>query len=400
MLVSGTTIGASVEQCFNIDPNGCADDNGGGGFCYEPYATVWYKFTTNASGGNVTAKFTNLVKNTDPLLGQELQVVMVLSDVPCEGGNYSYASQCINNGVTDFLLTSAFPLDPNTTYYIQVNGSGEIGITQPAEITFDLMLSGDGIGQQPLSVNISADDVVLCQNDRVPVYFEFNNCSGNRTFNWYFNGELFGDEPVFQTSSLEESGYLFLEASCGTLGCPNPSSSDSIFFDVTPIKVNAGPDILIGIDGATIIEGSGIGDPSWDPTTNLVGENTFTPTSSANDETTYTLTVINGDCELSDQMIVFLKSPINIPSGFTPNGDGNNDFWDIEFLEQYIDNQVIIYDRSGQVIYKTVGYNNGITSWDGTYKDNPVPASTYFYFIDLRDGKENSIFKGPVTVIR
>ncbi len=401
ILLSGTTIGATTEECFNTNPNGCADDNGGNGLCYVPAATVWYKFTTNSTGGNVMVDFTNLNINPDPTMGRKLEAVIIQSDVPCEGGNYSYVSLCFNNGLADFSMTNTSVLTPNTTYYIQVNGSG-VGpnVTQPAQIDFDITISGSAVQVQPVSVSISAENTDLCQYDQVPVDFEITNCLGTPKTEWFFNGSLSGSDPVFQTSSLTESGYLYLQVSCGTEGCPNITNSDSILFNITQIEADAGEDKLIESNGAVMIEGSGVGIASWTPTDNLINSNTFTPTSSAEITTQYTLTVTNGDCELSDQMTVRLKDPIDIMTAFTPNNDGRNDFWDIKFLEQYPNNQVIVYDRSGQVVYKTVGYNNGSTAWDGTYKGRPVPPSTYFYFVDLRDGSKNSVFRGPVTIIR
>ncbi|MDX1350532.1 MAG: gliding motility-associated C-terminal domain-containing protein [Putridiphycobacter sp.] len=400
-IVEGNTAGATLEQCFTTNVNGCADDNGGNGFCFVPSATICYMFTTNSNGGNVTVNFTNLNINPDPAMGQKLHAVMLRSENPCEGGNYSYFSQCNNNGVAAFSLTSTTALAPNTTYYIQVNGSGVgPGVTQPAQITFDIMVSGPGVDVLPMQVDISAANLDICQYDQVPIDITFTNCSGNPKFEWYFNGELVGDLADFQTRTLTESGFLYLRATCGTEACPNIDASDSLFFNVSPVEADAGPDILIEVGETAEIVGSGIGTPTWTPSTTLNNSNTFTPSASPESTTTYFLTVENNGCQRTDEMTVIIKAPINIPNGFTPNDDNNNDIWEIEFINQYTDNQVVIYDRSGQVVFKTVGYNNGLNSWDGTYKGKPVPASTYFYFIDLRNGKENSVFRGPVTVIR
>jgi len=399
--VAGTTIGATVEQCFTSNPNGCADDNAGTDLCYVPAATVWYKFTTNAIGGKVNVDFTNLSINPDPSMGKKLHTVVIQSENPCEGLNYSYVSDCYNNGIVAFSIDSTDVLLPNTTYYIQVDGSGVgPGVTQPARINFDIMISGPAVEVLPVSVDIFADETVLCQYDQEPVGLTLTNCSGSPQFEWFYNGTLAGDSAFFQTSTLSESGYLYLKIRCGTEGCPNIDFSDSLFFDITPLAADAGPDVLLGIGESTNLEGSGIGSPVWSPAATLTDPNSYTTVAQPEETTIYFLTTTNGDCSISDDVIVSFKSVINIPSGFTPNGDNNNDYWEVEFLEQYQDNQVIIYDRSGQVVYKAVGYNNGVTAWDGTYNDKPVPASTYFYVIDLRNGSENSVFKGPVTIIR
>ncbi|MBL7899814.1 MAG: gliding motility-associated C-terminal domain-containing protein, partial [Crocinitomicaceae bacterium] len=55
-----------------------------------------------------------------------------------------------------------------------------------------------------------------------------------------------------------------------------------------------------------------------------------------------------------------------------------------------------------QVVFKQTGYEIDEDWWDGTLKNDhssPLPASTYFYVIDLVDG-DYDLFKGSVTIIR
>ena len=95
-----------------------------------------------------------------------------------------------------------------------------------------------------------------------------------------------------------------------------------------------------------------------------------------------------------------VKENIIVPSGFTPNGDNTNDIWEIQYISDYPNNIVKIYDRSGQLVFSTTGYTIVDNNWNGTYKDKELPTGTYFYVIDLRNGDSDSVFKGPVTVIR
>ncbi|MFD1553675.1 gliding motility-associated C-terminal domain-containing protein [Putridiphycobacter roseus] len=398
---AGTTVGATLENCFSTNPNGCADDNTP---CFTPRATVWYKFTTNANGGAVTVNFTNVVVNQVVNQGKALQAVIVESDVVCEGGNYNYFGACQNNGLTDFSIAPTGPLAPNKTYYIQVNGSavppGEIN---PAEVTFDISIAGAGVELLPIAVSIATKKTVICQREDVSVDVTTTNCFSNPMFEWYYNGILVSEELNFSTAILSESGFLYLKANCGATACPSVAFSDSIYFDVTPINADAGPDLLLQLGEAATINGSGTGVPTWTPVTGLNFDNTFTPSASPDVSTTYFLLVVNGLCSMTDEMNITIKSGIDIPEAFTPNGDFNNDVWEIGFIDQYLNNQVTIFDRSGQVVFSVVGYNNGNNVWDGTYKGNPVPASTYFYVIDLRDkatSNEENVYRGSVTVLR
>jgi len=78
---------------------------------------------------------------------------------------------------------------------------------------------------------------------------------------------------------------------------------------------------------------------------------------------------------------VTLSTAIEVNRGLTPNGDGINDVWFIENIENYPQAQVRVYNRWGVEVYAaTQGYNN---DWRGTYKNDILPAGSYYYIIDL-----------------
>ncbi len=78
--------------------------------------------------------------------------------------------------------------------------------------------------------------------------------------------------------------------------------------------------------------------------------------------------------------------------GISPNGDGMNDTWVIDNIEQYPENVVRIYNRWGVLIYEVQNYDNQERVWDGTSNQNAfadsdnTASSTYFYVIDLGEG--------------
>ncbi|MEA3446576.1 MAG: gliding motility-associated C-terminal domain-containing protein, partial [Bacteroidota bacterium] len=114
---------------------------------------------------------------------------------------------------------------------------------------------------------------------------------------------------------------------------------------------------------------------------------------------TYTITVsdVNG-CNLIYQEFIDYEYQecLFIPSAITPNGDGYNDVWQIRGIELFPDTYIEIYDRWGQVMFKS---NRGYTQkWDGTFDGKKLPIDTYFYVIELNDGSEPII--GPLTIVR
>jgi gliding motility-associated-like protein len=85
-------------------------------------------------------------------------------------------------------------------------------------------------------------------------------------------------------------------------------------------------------------------------------------------------------------------TPTNI---ITPNGDGINDYWVIENLDSYPDNEVQIFDKAGRILYQVKNYQN---NWDGTINSNLLAEGTYYYVISFGSGKK--IKKGYITIIR
>ncbi|MFN4233268.1 MAG: gliding motility-associated C-terminal domain-containing protein [Bacteroidia bacterium] len=115
----------------------------------------------------------------------------------------------------------------------------------------------------------------------------------------------------------------------------------------------------------------------------------------------YTLNVTDAlGCTATQSFIVGVKgacTDINIPNSFSPNGDGINDKWIIRNLDKFAQNTVEIYNRWGQLIFSTNGYDDS-NAWDGTFNGEPVSSAVYYYFINLGNGTD--IFKGTVTVVR
>src|SRR5260221_6489187 len=85
----------------------------------------------------------------------------------------------------------------------------------------------------------------------------------------------------------------------------------------------------------------------------------------------------------------------------TPNGDGINDKLSVKNLELFTDNDLIIVDRWGGLIYSASGYNNGSVSWDGSSTNGAkVPTGTYFYTISVILNGHKITKKGFIELVR
>jgi gliding motility-associated-like protein len=93
-------------------------------------------------------------------------------------------------------------------------------------------------------------------------------------------------------------------------------------------------------------------------------------------------------------IITVFPPEIDIPNVFTPNGDGNNETFDITNIE-FWNNTVKIYNRWGQVVYEAKNYRS---QWKG--KDtsgNDLSDGTYYYEVVLSNDKA---YTGHVTLLR
>lgn len=85
-----------------------------------------------------------------------------------------------------------------------------------------------------------------------------------------------------------------------------------------------------------------------------------------------------------------------IPDAFSPNGDGINDVWNIKDKESFPDIKVTIYNRWGQMVWKSErGYP---VPWDGRSEGKELPVDSYHYVIEINEGSKLVI--GDVTIVR
>lgn len=70
--------------------------------------------------------------------------------------------------------------------------------------------------------------------------------------------------------------------------------------------------------------------------------------------------------------------PFLVYDGFSPNGDGINDFFVIQTIQNFPGNRVSIYNRWGNQVYEQLDYQN---DWDGTFKGKDLPDDYYYVIV-------------------
>jgi len=96
------------------------------------------------------------------------------------------------------------------------------------------------------------------------------------------------------------------------------------------------------------------------------------------------LTATTGDC------INFVEE-LPYPKFFTPNNDGYNDTWTIDFAYLAPNTGIRIFDRFGKLL--TILSAN--SSWDGNYSNQPLPSTDYWFKVTQKNGKE---YKGHFSL--
>ena len=165
-----------------------------------------------------------------------------------------------------------------------------------------------------------------------------------------------------------------------------------------PIAI-AGNDLSIPQGNPLILNGSGSGTPAWSPTVNLDNPAIFSPTANPDSTIAYVLTVtdING-CINSDTVIITVVfSEFNglVSNYFSPNGDGINDNWYVEGIQNFPDNEVFIYNIYGNEVFKAKPYSN---DWQGLYNGKELTDGTYYYLIKFEN--KSKILKGTIDLLR
>jgi gliding motility-associated-like protein len=194
--------------------------------------------------------------------------------------------------------------------------------------------------------------------------------------------------------------YFVFEASTGLC-----SATDTVFVSILSLPLaDAGEDQLIFPEEEVIIGG----DPTTDNAINLI---VWSPAENLNDETLPNPTVIglsndeyfaleitdSNGCVAYDTVFIGIIPEINIPDGFTPNGDGMNEFWVIGNVELYPSIVVEIYNRWGELLFRSEGYKE---PWDGLYNGDELPIGTYYYVIDTNEPEFQDKISGPLTILR
>lgn len=180
---------------------------------------------------------------------------------------------------------------------------------------------------------------------------------------------------------------------------------DSVYLSYRPVLLTSPFELLKKRDtifaGESItLPSAGNGTISWDPNPSLSCTNCPNPIATPTVTTVYRANnSLALDCSVSDQftVVVLNEAVVHIPTAFTPNGDGKNDFFGPigKVPEGY---SMQVYNRNGELVFKSQSLYD---RWDGVFRGKPQPVGVFIYYVKYLD-LQNKMHqeKGTLVLIR
>lgn len=115
---------------------------------------------------------------------------------------------------------------------------------------------------------------------------------------------------------------------------------------------------------------------------------------------TYTVIITDANgCSATQSITLTEPYELELPNGISPNGDGFNDGLIIRGIELFPNNELIVFNRWGNIVYRENNYRN-TTPWEGVNQSGVfLPDGTYFVVVQI-SGNESKELKGYLELRR
>lgn len=333
---------------------------------------------------------------------EEYYIAAFLADsIVCQGSAFNFTNNS-DNYFTDFQwdfgdgTTSSLP---NPTHSYTHTGSYTTRLIASGDIctdtTFQMMIVDSMLAGQ---YHVSRDSI--CTGESITFQPDGDSSIVSRLWQFGDGASLweYGDEYVIH--AYDSAGELPVYLSTQYRACPATDFADTVNVFSLPL-VYLGPDTGLCLKGKPIVLGNQFSGSL--PATYSWNTGDTTPTIRVLQPGSYKLTISSAPlgCTNSDVVVISKDCYIDIPNAFTPNGDGENDYF---FPRQLLSKNLIrfnmqIVNRWGQVVFQS--NNTDGRGWDGSFNGVSQPPGVYLYQISvtIHPGTEEQ-YTGNVTLIR
>ncbi|MEI8054024.1 MAG: gliding motility-associated C-terminal domain-containing protein [Bacteroidota bacterium] len=349
---------------------------------------------TNLVAGNYIATITDAnscptAYNVAVVLNNDLNLTAHIDTAICT--TFSFVPNIVSNG-TSYVWSPATGVSDVNIANPTLSPTSTVTYTVTATLGNCTLPKSFTVTVNSVNINNRADTSICLGSSFVP-----NIVSDATTYAWTPTTGV--SDPAIANpilSPITTTTYSLL----GTLGLCNLTRTFTVTL-LQSVTVDAGDSVTI-LSGSSIqLNGSGsVGNYLWTPSNTLSASNILNPIASPTTTTEYYLTITTpAGCTNYDSVKVTVKpNCIKPANAFSPNGDGINDKWIVDFDNCASNVRALVYNRYGSKIYESQNYRN---DWAGLYNGKPVPDGTYYFVIDFTSYTgEKTILKGNVTIIR
>ena len=281
------------------------------------------------------------------------------------GSDIVITAEDIDNGSTDNCEIAAISIDKNTF------GCANIG-DNTVTLTVTDMNGNTATATTTITIQDVTAPIVITQNFTVDLNDTIEAAISTDDID---NGSV--DNCGIATMSLDRTDF-----ECATLG------QYTVTLTITDNSGNTASETAVVTITSADMDNDGIADGCDDDMDGDGVANAIDncPTISNSDQADIDRNGIGDVCDDED---------LEIPKGFSPNGDGINDEFIIAGLQKYPNNSIEIYNRYGNRVYYSKNYQN---YWDGVSigKTQKLPAAPYYYVLSINGGSK--IVKGWVYI--
>ena len=350
---------------------------------------------------STTNPYINITASANPICQGSPVTFTAVPGATVINPSYRWLVNGVNAGTNNPVYTSSNLQNNDTVYCIITDHSPCVATTTDTSNKI-IIQSNPAVAT---SLSIAASATTICGGDSVTFTATPLNGGNSPAYQWQLNGGNIGTNQVIFTSTMLADGDQVSCILTGSIACSLPTpSSNTITMTVNPTPVIIMGNDTVIIRGASILLAPSITgiitDYQWTPVTSL--DNPSSPQTIAMPAitTTYQLLVTTDKgCRTSGKRTIEVFTPLQIPTAFTPNGDGRNDLFRIPPSIDITLLRFSVYNRWGQRVFMTTNSGSG---WDGTINGQPQPSDTYVWEIEYQDilTRKSALAKGTVMLIR
>lgn len=350
----------------------------------------------------------------------EVAVIAVL-DAPVADAGQGFTIACF--GETELLDGTASTGEPGLLFMwssadgIVASGAGTATPTISQPGTYTLVVTNPGNGCTDVAEVVIPPDAPIaileviqppCEGDKGVIRID-TFIGGKPPVQYSFDGGVtFTQATVFNNLSAGVYSILAVDA----IGCS--ATVEATIVDAQPFLLTLDPRVYLKlgdsylINTVSTIQANLIGSIQWTPSTGLSCDTCLNPLATPPRTQQYRVVAVSqAGCRAEAGILLIVDRDIDVyvPNVFSPNNDGENDWFTVYANPKHVINikALQIFDRWGNMVFQRTDFppNQNEMGWDGSHRGDAMNPAVFVWYaeLELADGTVE-LFKGDVTLTR